>query len=67
MLILNWSIKLLVWIQIIHGTIVLSSELFISLFTSLQVVGRFLSGAIVCRVVLEFEMYGLREVHKLRR
>lgn len=66
-MVLNWSINLLVWVQIIYGTIVLSSELFISLFTSLQVLGRFLSGAIVCRAVLEFEMYGLREISKSTR
>lgn len=63
-LFLNWAIKFCVWVQVIYGTIVLSSVLFISLFTALEVVGRFLAGAVLCRVVLEFEMYGLREVSK---
>ena len=66
MLILDWAVRLLVWVQVLYGTMVLSSELFLSLFTALEVVGRFLAGAIVCRVVLEFEMYGLREVSKIR-
>jgi hypothetical protein len=62
---LNWAIKLMVWVQVVYGTIVLSSVLFVSVFVALQIVGRFLAGAIVCRVVVEFEMYGLREVSKL--
>lgn len=66
MLILDWAIRLLIWVQVLYGTMVLSSELFLSLFTALEVVGRFLAGAMVCRVVLEFEMYGLREVSKIR-
>jgi hypothetical protein len=64
MLAVDWAIRLLVWIQVIYGTMVLSSELFLSLFTALEVVGRFLAEAMVCRVVLEFEMYGLRQVSK---
>ncbi|KAF1851144.1 uncharacterized protein K460DRAFT_361901 [Cucurbitaria berberidis CBS 394.84] len=67
LLFLNWAIKFLVWVQVIYGTIVLSSVLFLSLFTAMEVVGRFLAGAIVCRFVLEFEMYGLQEVSKLHR
>jgi len=66
MLVIDWAIRLLVWVQVIYGTMVLSSELFLSLFTALEVVGRFLAGAMVCRVVLEFEMYGWREVSKVR-
>ncbi|KAH6861149.1 hypothetical protein BKA58DRAFT_405581 [Alternaria rosae] len=62
MLILDWAIRLLVWVQVLYGTMVLSSNLFMSLFTALEVVGRFLAGAMACRVVLQFEMYGL--LHK---
>jgi hypothetical protein len=65
MLGLNWAIKLMVWVQVVYGTIVLSGMLLVSVFVALQIVGRFLAGAIVCRVVVEFEMYGLREVSKL--
>jgi len=66
MLFLDWMIRLLVLVQVFHETMVLSSELFMSLFAALEVAGRFLAGAMMCRVVLAFEMYGLRKVPKSR-
>ena len=61
---LNWAIKLLIWVQVVYGTMVLSSKIFLSLFMALEIAGRFLAGAVVCRIVLGFEMYGLQEVSK---
>lgn len=61
LLILNWMIKLLVWVDVIYGVIVLSSILFLSLFDTLEVIGKYLAGSAACRVVLAFEVYGLRE------
>jgi hypothetical protein len=55
-------VKLGSWIHVLMGTIILSSVLFVSLFDTLQIVGLLLGGTLICRVVVAFEMYGLREV-----
>jgi len=39
---------------------VLSSMVFIELFNALTLISRFLCGALACRMVVAFELYGLR-------
>ncbi|KAK4233817.1 hypothetical protein C8A03DRAFT_19173 [Achaetomium macrosporum] len=46
----------------IFGTVALSSQIFISLGDVVPVIGRFICGTIVCRLILLFELYGLREL-----
>ena len=64
LLVLNWMIRIGVWLHVIYGTIVLSSMLFISLFDALRLISRFLIGTFACRLVLAFELYGLRVVSR---
>jgi hypothetical protein len=40
LLVLQWAIKICVWAQVLYGVFVLSSTLFISLWRSLEVVGK---------------------------
>lgn len=46
----------------VFGTVALSSQIFISLGDVVPIVVRFISSTLVCRAVLLFELYGLREV-----
>jgi hypothetical protein len=64
LLVLNWMIRIGVLLHVIYGTIVLSSMLFVSLFDALRLISRFLIGTIACRMVLAFELYGLRVVSR---
>ena len=45
----------------IFGTVALSSQIFISLGDVVPVIGRFLASTLVCRLILSFELHGLRE------
>jgi hypothetical protein len=45
----------------IFGTVALSSQIFISLGDVIPVIGRFLLSTLVCRLILLFELHGLRE------
>lgn len=64
LLFLNWSIKIGAYVHMLFGTIILSSVIFVPLWTSVEIVGRFLGGALLCRIVVAFEMYGLQIVSK---
>ncbi|KAH6847426.1 hypothetical protein B0I37DRAFT_375032 [Chaetomium sp. MPI-CAGE-AT-0009] len=46
----------------IFGTVALSSQIFISLGDVIPVIIRFICGTVVCRLILLFELHGLREV-----
>ncbi|KAH0543686.1 hypothetical protein FGG08_002001 [Glutinoglossum americanum] len=64
LLVLNWMIRIGVWVHVIYGTIVLSSILFISLFEALRLMSRFFVGTFACRIVIAFELYGLQVVSR---
>jgi hypothetical protein len=67
LLILHWLIRAGVWIDVIYGVIVFSSIMFLSLFNALEVIGKFLGGSVVCRVILAFEIYGLQVVARMEQ
>jgi len=46
----------------IYATIILSSQIFISLGDAIPLVARWILGATVCRAILTYELHGLREV-----
>lgn len=48
----------------VFGTVALSSQIFISLGDVVPVIIRFLCGTVVCRLILLFELHGLREVSR---
>jgi hypothetical protein len=64
LLVLNWMIRIGVWLHVIYGTIALSSMLFISLYDALSLVSRFFSGTLACRMIVAFELYGLRVISR---
>ncbi|PVH99303.1 hypothetical protein DM02DRAFT_594589 [Periconia macrospinosa] len=64
--ILNWGIKLVIWADVIYGIIVLSSILFVPLWSAIWMVGLIFTGTLVCRLILAFEMHGLHEVPKVK-
>jgi hypothetical protein len=58
-------VSLIISAHIIFGTLVFSSMLFISVKDTMPIVGRFLISAIVCRIVLVFELARIRHLfHK---
>ena len=59
---LNWFIRLCIWTDVIYGIIVLSTVLFVPMWSAIWMIGLIFTGTIFCRLVLEFEMYGLRHV-----
>jgi hypothetical protein len=63
--ILNWLIRLCIWADVIYGIIVLSTILFVPMWSAIWMIGLIFTGTLVCRLVLAFEMHGLREVPKV--
>lgn len=63
--VLNWGIRLCIWTDVIYGIIVLSTVLFVPMWSAIWMIGLIFTGTLFCRLVLEFEMYGLREVPKV--
>ena len=57
-----WLLSLGTILHIIFGTLMFSSILFISSDYALRVTGRYLASTIVCRIVLMFELAGMRRV-----
>ena len=64
--ILNWLIKLLIWTDVIYGIIVLSTILFVPMWSAIWMIGLIFTGTLICRLILAFEMHGMQEVPKLR-
>lgn len=64
--ILNWLIKLCIWANVIYGIIVLSTILFVPMWSAIWMIGLIFTGTLICRLVLAFEMHGLREVPKVQ-
>ncbi len=50
--------------HILFGTILLASLLFISLIDAITIVGRYVLSALLCRVVVEFELLGMSREYK---
>ncbi|KAL8869900.1 MAG: hypothetical protein Q9174_003923 [Haloplaca sp. 1 TL-2023] len=59
-LFLDWILSHGAIIQIIFGTLVLSATTLISTPDAMKVVGRYAASAILCRLILMYELYGLR-------
>jgi hypothetical protein len=64
--ILNWLIRLCIWADVIYGIIVLSTILFVPMWSAIWMIGLVFTGTLICRLVLAFEMHGLREVPKVQ-
>ncbi|KAL8801417.1 MAG: hypothetical protein Q9182_004481 [Xanthomendoza sp. 2 TL-2023] len=59
-LFLDWVLSHGAIIQIIFGTLVLSASTLIDTHDAFRVVGRYAASAILCRLILMYELYGLR-------
>jgi hypothetical protein len=64
--ILNWLIKLCIWADVVYGIIVLSTILFVPMWSAIWMIGLIFTGTLICRLVLAFEMHGLCEVPKVQ-
>jgi hypothetical protein len=60
-LLFSWIASTAAILHMIYGTMVFSSILFISAQDAVVVVARYLASTLVCRVVLRFEIMGLRD------
>ena len=59
-LFLEWVLSHGAILQIIFGTLVLSSSTLIDTSDAFAIVGRYAGSAILCRLILMYELYGLR-------
>lgn len=57
---LDWVLSHGAIVQIIFGTLVLSATTLIDTHDAFKIVGRFAASAILCRLILMYELYGLR-------
>ncbi|KAJ6788140.1 hypothetical protein PWT90_10185 [Aphanocladium album] len=60
---LTWLLNLVTIIQILFGTLILSSLLFFTVRDAALVLGRYTASAIICRAILRFELAGCREAN----
>ncbi|KAL8762472.1 MAG: hypothetical protein Q9203_007596 [Teloschistes exilis] len=58
-LFLEWVLSHGAIIQIIFGTLVLSASTLIDTFDAFRIVGRYAASAILCRLILMYELYGM--------
>lgn len=50
-------------VVMVFGTVALSSQIFISMGDVVPIIARFLAGTLVCRLVVLFELHGIREAN----
>ncbi|KAK3684329.1 hypothetical protein B0T22DRAFT_501554 [Podospora appendiculata] len=63
-IIFSWLLSMVTMVHIVFGTLVLSSLLFIGPRDALSVVGRYMASVVLCRVILMYELSGLRDAYK---
>lgn len=59
---LNWAAVMLAYGQLIFGTVVFSSTLFIGSLDAFGVIARYLVSALLCRAIILVEFAGMRGV-----
>ncbi|KAE8163744.1 hypothetical protein BDV40DRAFT_299090 [Aspergillus tamarii] len=59
---ISWCTSTGTILHLIYGTLTFSSIVFISVQDALGVVARYLASTIICRVILMFEIHGMRRV-----
>jgi len=60
--VVKWLADLGVVVVFVYGSVALASQVFISLGDAGTVIARYIISAIVCRLVLRYELNGLRDV-----
>lgn len=61
LVVLSWLLSICVILHVIYGTLVLSSLYFIGTRDAVYVVGRFMASVLACRIIVMYEIAGLRE------
>lgn len=61
-----WLTSVGIVLHIVYGTLTLSGTLFISSIDAVGVAGRYLASTLVCKIVLAYEMNGMRQVVDVR-
>lgn len=61
LVVLSWLLSICVIAHVIYGTLVLSSLYFIGTRDALYVVGRYMTSVLACRIIVMYEIAGLRE------
>ncbi len=60
---LSWLISTLIVCHVIFGTFLMSSFMFLGPKDALSVAGRYMGGTMSCRIILMYEIAGMREVY----
>ncbi|KAG5789268.1 hypothetical protein H9Q69_011665 [Fusarium xylarioides] len=60
-LVLSWWQSTITILHILFGTLVFSGMLFVGTKDALMIVGRYIAGVAICRVILMYELAGLRQ------
>lgn len=63
---LDWVLKLVIWADVVYGIIVLSTVVFVPMWSAIWMIGLIFTGTLLCRCVLAFEMHGFRIVPEVR-
>ncbi|KAK0736677.1 hypothetical protein B0T21DRAFT_367345 [Apiosordaria backusii] len=57
----TWVTSIATVSHIIYGTLIFSSILFVSTSDAIQIVARFVTSTVICRVILVFEIAGMQQ------
>ncbi|KAF4978226.1 hypothetical protein FZEAL_5331 [Fusarium zealandicum] len=60
-LVATWSQSTLTIIHVVFGTLVFAGMLFVGIKDALSIICRYIAGVVVCRIILMYELAGLRE------
>lgn len=60
-LVLSWLQSTITILHILFGTLIFSGMLFVGMQDALIIVGRYIAGVAICRVILMYELAGLRQ------
>ncbi|EEU40074.1 uncharacterized protein NECHADRAFT_25871, partial [Fusarium vanettenii 77-13-4] len=60
-LFLAWALSTFTILHVVFGTLVFASILFVGIKDALSIVGRYIAAVVICRVILMYELAGMRE------
>lgn len=60
-LVVAWWESTLTILHVVFGTLVFSGTLFVGMRDALSIVGRYIASVVICRIILMYELAGVRE------
>ncbi|KAM6534095.1 hypothetical protein FALCPG4_007033 [Fusarium falciforme] len=60
-LFLAWALSTFTILHVVFGTLVFAGILFVGMKDALSIVGRYIAAVVICRVILMYELAGIRE------